>query len=140
MKARSPKDDWKWRRGRVSYPKCGGNWAGSELWKLLWITEASRSLDRRTEGFRNHLAIDGSLNGVSRKDAARGWAVVQLNYDKKEESWYASYGTMLADCRFWSALLLQPSLFPCWSCAAQVLLPMKWNETSEVQGLLGGSG
>ena len=49
------------------------------------------------EGFRNHMAIDGSLKGISVKDVACGWAVVQLDYDKEEEQWYATYGTRLAE-------------------------------------------
>ena len=52
--------------------------------------------DRRVEGFRNHIAIDGSLKRVSGRDAACGWTEVQLKYDK-EEPWYATYGTLLAE-------------------------------------------
>ena len=54
----------------------------------------SREWDRKIEGFRGHFAVDGSLKGVSGRDAARGWAVVQLDNDK-EEPWYTIYGTML---------------------------------------------
>ena len=43
------------------------------------------------------MAIDGSWKGVSGKDAACGWAVVRLDYDKEEEPWYATSGTMLAE-------------------------------------------
>ena len=49
------------------------------------------------EGFRNHIAISGSLKGVLGKDAACGWAVVQLDCDKEEEPLYASGGTLLAE-------------------------------------------
>ena len=43
------------------------------------------------------IAIDDSLKGVSGRDAACGWAVAQLDYDKEEEPWYDTYGTMLAE-------------------------------------------
>ena len=53
--------------------------------------------DRRVEGFWAHLSIDGSLNGVSGRDSACEWAVVQLDYDKEEESRDATCGTMVAE-------------------------------------------
>ena len=35
--------------------------------------------------------------GLAGRDATCGWAVVQLDHDKKEEPWYAKNGTMLAE-------------------------------------------
>ena len=40
---------------------------------------------------------DGSVKRVSGRDAACGWAVVQIDYDKVEEPRCAIYGTMLAE-------------------------------------------
>ena len=60
------------------------------------MSDTSQDWDRRIEGFREHVAIGRSLKGISSTDAACGWAVVQLDYDKEEETWYAIYGTMLA--------------------------------------------
>ena len=51
----------------------------------------------RMEGFRSHVAICGSVKGVSGKDAACGWAVVQLDCDTEEEPWLAIYGSILAE-------------------------------------------
>ena len=49
------------------------------------------------EGFRDHIAIDGSLKGVLGRDVACGWAVVQLDHDKEEEPWCAIFCTMAAE-------------------------------------------
>ena len=49
------------------------------------------------DGFREHIAIDGSLNRVSGLDAAYGWASVKLDFDQEQESWYAIYCRMLAE-------------------------------------------
>ena len=71
--------------------------ADSKFWKQHRISETTRSWDRRVEGFRHHIAIDGSLQGVSEKDAAGGLPVVQLDYDREEEPWYAAWCTFLAE-------------------------------------------
>ena len=49
------------------------------------------------QGFGRHIAIDVSLKRVSARDAACAWAVVQPDYDKKEEPWYPIYGITLAE-------------------------------------------
>ena len=49
------------------------------------------------KAFEMKLQFDGSFKGVSGKDAACGWAVLQLDNDKEEEPWYAIHGTMLAE-------------------------------------------
>ena len=69
----------------------------SKPWKQKWISETSRDWDRRIEGFCEHIANDGSLEGVSGQDLACGWAEVQFYYEKKDEPWYAICGTMLAE-------------------------------------------
>ena len=43
-------------------------------WQQAWISDTSREWDRKVGGFREHIAIDGSLNGVSGRDAACGGA------------------------------------------------------------------
>ena len=60
MKARSSKEDWECQRVADIVSKCGGNWAGSKSWKQQWVSHTSRSWDRRVEGFRNYIAVDGS--------------------------------------------------------------------------------
>ena len=65
----------------MSCPKFGENWTG--------ISETSRPWDSRVEGYCNHIAIAGSVKGVSGKDAACDWVVEQVDYDKEQEPWYA---------------------------------------------------
>ena len=60
------------------------------------FSETLRELDGRMQGFGRHIAIDVSLKGVSVRDAACAWAVVQPDYDK-EEPWYLVYGITLAE-------------------------------------------
>ena len=50
------------------------------------------------------MAIDVSLKGVSGGDAACGWAVVQVDYDKEEEPVYAISGTMRAELEVQSTI------------------------------------
>ena len=47
--------------------------------------------------FRNHISIDGSSKEVSGREAACGWAVVQLDEDEDEESLQAHKNAMLAE-------------------------------------------
>ena len=74
----------------VAYP---GKWAGSKLWKQHWISETSRSWDRRVEGFSESYCYWWFFQG----SRACRWAVVQIDNDKEEDPWYATYGTMLAE-------------------------------------------
>ena len=67
----------------TSYPKFGKWWTSSKPWKQNWMSDTSRDWERRVEGFREHIAVDGSLKGVSGRDAARGLA----DYVKDSEPW-----------------------------------------------------
>ena len=51
-------------------------------WKQMWMSDASRNWDRRIEGFREHIANDGSLKRVSGRDAACRSSLVHRDYDK----------------------------------------------------------
>ena len=51
----------------------------------------------QVEGFRSHVANDGSLLGKTGKWRARGWAVVQLDYDEEMGPLYGMYGSMKAE-------------------------------------------
>ena len=53
-------------------------WEGVDRQQALkqkWMSDASRHWNRRVEGFREDIAIDGSSKGVSGRDAACGWLV-----------------------------------------------------------------
>ena len=66
MKANSSNDDWKWQKRCVSYPNYDNyKWKSGQSWKQKWISDTSREWDRISQGFREHIAVDGSLKGVS---------------------------------------------------------------------------
>ena len=50
-----------------------------------------------TEGFKGHIATDGSLLGNDDKWEACGWAVVQLDYDEEMGPLHGMYGSMEAE-------------------------------------------
>ena len=49
----------------------------------IWESEKHQSQSMQVEGFRSHVATDGSLLGTAEKWGACGWAVVQLDYDEE---------------------------------------------------------
>ena len=49
------------------------------------------------EGFKCHVATDGSLQGETGKWGACGWAVVQLDYDEEMEPLHGMYGSVEAE-------------------------------------------
>ena len=49
------------------------------------------------EGFRDHVAADGSLLGVSGKWSAFGWLVVRLGHDEEMGPMHGMYGTLDAE-------------------------------------------
>ena len=133
MNAKTSKEDWKWQRALVSYPKIIQKWKCSRPWKQKWIPDTSRDWDRRVEGFREHIAIDGSVTRISRRDAACGWAVVQLEYDKEEEPRYAICGTCAGRNR--SAKIDQKA--EVWaSHDLQRFVDTKWKNDSVVSEML----
>ena len=46
------------------------------------------------EGFKGHVAADGSLLGMAEKWGARGWSVVQLDCDEELGPLHGVYGSM----------------------------------------------
>ena len=49
------------------------------------------------EGFRSHVATDGSLLGTAGNWGACGWAVVELDYDEEVEPLLGMYGSVEAE-------------------------------------------
>ena len=62
-----------------------------------WESEKYKSWGLPAEGFRGHVATDGSLLGVTGKWSACGWSVVQLDYDGDLGPVYGVYGSMEAE-------------------------------------------
>ena len=56
-----------------------------------------KSLGMPAEGFKGHVATDGSLLGNAGKWGACGWAVVQLDYDGEWGPLHGMYGSMEAE-------------------------------------------
>ena len=62
-----------------------------------WESEKHKSWSRPTDGFKGHVATDGSLLGTAGKWEACGWSVVLLDYDEELEPLHGMYGSMEAD-------------------------------------------
>ena len=62
-----------------------------------WMSEEHNSLGFPAEGFRDHVATDGSLLGAAEKWRACGWSVVQLDQDGELGPMHGMYGTLEAE-------------------------------------------
>ena len=51
-------------------PESRQTMGNSKYWEQKWLSKAMREWDREVEGFREHIAIHGSLKWVSGRDAA----------------------------------------------------------------------
>ena len=69
-----------WNRGHFSMRK--------------WESEKHKSWCTPADGFKGHVATGGSLLGNAGKWGARGWAVVQLEYDEETGPLHGMYGSM----------------------------------------------
>ena len=65
QRAKTSKKEWKWQRGITSHCLKEGKWTKSHLMAKKWESEKHRSWSMPVEGFRNHVATDGSLLGES---------------------------------------------------------------------------
>ena len=62
-----------------------------------WESEKHKSWSIPAEGFKGHVATDGSLLENAGKWRACGWAVVQLDYDEEMEPLHSMYFSMDAE-------------------------------------------
>ena len=62
-----------------------------------WESEKHTSSGIPAEGFKGHVATDGSLLGTAGKWRARGWSVVHLDHDEELEPLHGMYGSMEAE-------------------------------------------
>ena len=62
-----------------------------------WESEKHNSWNMPTEGFKGHVATDGSLLGTAGKWGACGLSVVQLDYDEELGPLLGMYGSMEAE-------------------------------------------
>ena len=96
-KAKTSKKDWKWQRGVTSHLVSEGHWKKSHLTVWRWESEKHISGSIPVDGFRNHVAADGSPLGVSSRWGACGWSVVQVEHDEELRPMHGMYGTLDAD-------------------------------------------
>ena len=88
----------KWQREIPSHPLSEGHWKKSHLTVRSWELKSTNvGTFPPVEGFRNHVATDGSLLGVSGKRSACGWSVVQLGHDEEMGPRHGMYGTLDAE-------------------------------------------
>ena len=85
------KEEWKWQRGIVAHSPSESQWNRGNFRMMKWESEKQRSWSMQVEGFRCHVATDGSLLGAAGK-----WAVAQLDYEEMGPL-YGMYGSMEAD-------------------------------------------
>ena len=62
-----------------------------------WVSEKHKSWRMPEEGFKGHVATDGSLQGTAGKWGAYGWSEVQLDYDEELGPLHGMYGSMEAE-------------------------------------------
>ena len=72
QKARTSKKEWKWQRGIVAHPLSESQWNRGHFRMKKFESEKHRSWSMQLEGFRCHVATDGSLLGKTGKLEACG--------------------------------------------------------------------
>ena len=95
-KKREPqRKEWKWQRGVVAHPLSESQWNRVYFSMKKWESEKHKNLGGlAAEGFKGHVATDGSLLGAAGKWGACGWSVVQLDYDEEMRPLHGMYGSM----------------------------------------------
>ena len=59
-----------------------------------WESEKPKSWGMPVEGFKGHVATDGSFLGTDGKCGACGWSVVQLEFDEELGLLHGMYGSI----------------------------------------------
>ena len=80
---RKSKKEWKWQRGIVAHLLNESQWNRSYFSMKKLESEKHKSWSMPAEGFKGHVATDGSLPGKAGKWKACCWAVVRLDYDEE---------------------------------------------------------
>ena len=90
--------EWKWQRGFVEHPLSEKPKEQEPLqYEKVVVSEAQKSWCVPAEGFKGHVATDGSLLGIAGKWGACGWVVVQLDYDEEVRPLHGMSGSMEAE-------------------------------------------
>ena len=67
QKVRTSKKEWKCQRGIVTHPPSESHWNRGHFSLKKWESEKHKSWGLPVEGFRDHVATDGSLLGTAGK-------------------------------------------------------------------------
>ena len=97
QKARTSKEEWKWQRGTVTHPRSESKWNRGHVSMIKWESEKHKRWRMPAEGFKGHVATDGSLLGTAGKWRACGWSAVQLDYDEELGPLHGMFGSMEAE-------------------------------------------
>ena len=89
-----------------------------------WESEKHRSWCMQVEGFRDHVATDGSLLGKTGKWEACGCAVVQLDYDEEMGPLYGCMAQWRQNLRF-RRTIKRAELTACVCLLKRVIGPIK---------------
>ena len=73
QQAKTSKKEWKWQRGIVEHPLSESQWNRGHFSLRKWESEKHKSWSMPAEGFKGHVATDGSLLGKAGK-----WGVVSM--------------------------------------------------------------
>ena len=96
QRARTSKEEWQWQRGIVAHPLSESQWNRRHFSMKKWESEKHKGWGMPAEGFKGHVATDGSHFGTAGKWSARGWSVVQMDYDEELGLLHGMYGSMEA--------------------------------------------
>ena len=96
QKAIISKKEWKWQRGIVAHPLSESQ-RNSGHFSVTWLGVRKAQKLVPAEGFKCHVATDGSLQGKAGKWRACGWAVVQLDCDEEMGPLHGMCGSMEAE-------------------------------------------
>ena len=77
QKARTS-NDWKWQRGIVVHPLSDSQWNRGHFSMRKWESEKHKSWSIPAEGFKGHVAPDGSLLGTAGKRGACGCSWIMM--------------------------------------------------------------
>ena len=94
QKTRTSKKEWKWQGGIVTHPLGQSQWKRGRFSIEKWESEKHKNWGMPVEGFKGHVATDGSLLGADGKCGACSWSVVQLDYDEEMGPLQGMYGSM----------------------------------------------
>ena len=108
QKVRTSKKEWKWQRGIVVHPLSESQWNKGHFSMRKCKSQKHKSWGMPAEGFKGHVATDGSLLGAPGKWGARGWAVVQLDSDEEMGPLRGMCGSMEADHAVQRSFLVPP--------------------------------